>query len=196
MTLEKITDASSEPLTLTEAKIWLREDPAAGPNDTDIQDLIKAARVHAEGYLGKCVKEQTFQMTLDRWPNCDFIQLPRFKPSSVTVTYRNSAEQVQTLASSEYVLNAAAARIALRYSKTWPSTVLSPSGAILVSFTAGDDNAAYPSGIKMFCKQAIAHWYRNREAVTLGNSAVDSKLLQLGAYQILDNDPGKFRQYS
>jgi uncharacterized phiE125 gp8 family phage protein len=196
MTLEKLTDASAEPLTLTEAKIWLREDAAAGPNDGDMQDLITAARSHAEGYLGKCIKQQTFQLTLDHWPSRDFIQLPRHKPTVVAVTYRDSAEEVQTLAAGEYVLNAAAARVSLRYSKTWPSTVLSPSGAIVVSFTAGDNSKAYPAGIKMFVKQAIAHWYRNREAVTLGSSSVDSKLLAMGAYQILDNDPGKFRQYS
>jgi uncharacterized phiE125 gp8 family phage protein len=196
MSLEQLTDTALEPLTLAEAKTWLREDPSASPNDTDIQDLVTAARRHAENYLGRCIKAQAFRLTLDHWPNCNFIQLPRHKPVSVTVTYRDSAEAPQTLSASEYLLDAAAARVALRYGRTWPSAILSPSGAILVEFSAGNNENAYPAGIKLFVKQAIAHFYRNREAVTLGNSAVDSKLLEMGAYKLLDNDPGTFKKYS
>lgn len=196
MNLEQITDASAEPITLAQAKSWLREDLVSVENDTDISDLISAARRHAEGFLGRCIKAQSFEFSLDGWPGRDYIQLPRYKSTSVTVTYRDSAENLQTLSAGDYVLDAKAARVALRFGKSWPSTILSPSGAILVAFAAGDNSKPYPEGIRLFTRQAVAHWYRNRESVTLGNSAVDSKLLEMGAYQLLLNDPGKFRQYA
>lgn len=195
--IEIVTQTLLEPLTLTEAKTWLREDGDSTELNAEINGLVRTARIHAEGIIGKVTKRQSFKLTLDYWPCRSYIQLPVWKVDSVTaVNYRDTAEVMQTLDSSSYLLDGANSRVVLKFGRTWPGAILSPSGAVTVEFLAGDDAASYPSGLVLFVKQAIAHWYRNREAVTLGNSAVDSKLLAMGAYNLIENDPGPFRRYA
>ncbi len=46
------SESSTEPITLAEAKAWIKVDTAITADDTLITELIKAARQQCEGFLG------------------------------------------------------------------------------------------------------------------------------------------------
>lgn len=62
--LERITGPEFEPVTLAEAKRFLREFATVTDNDTDISDLITAAREWAEDFTGRVLIEQTWKLTI------------------------------------------------------------------------------------------------------------------------------------
>ena len=69
---------ATEPITLTEAKLWLKVDDST--DDDLITALIIAARQACEDYTHRSLITQTWQMTLDRFPNgCDPILLPPWR---------------------------------------------------------------------------------------------------------------------
>ena len=62
---ERVTAPSSEPVTLTEAKLYLRVDNTT--EDALISDLIVAARMDAEKYLKRSLISQTWQLSYNEY---------------------------------------------------------------------------------------------------------------------------------
>ena len=67
--LEKITDATEEPISLEEAKIFLRID-SDFENDL-ISSMIKAAVISAEGYTGKSFIKKKYKLSYDNYVNIE-----------------------------------------------------------------------------------------------------------------------------
>jgi uncharacterized phiE125 gp8 family phage protein len=86
-----------EPLTLAEAKRWLRVDHAE--DDGLIQSLIRMARERVEGRTGRALLAQGWKLILDRWPADGLLRLPVFPALSVTAVRLIDAAGVATLAS-------------------------------------------------------------------------------------------------
>ena len=61
--LVRTSVSGTEPITLAEAKLYLRVDGTS--EDSLIADLITAVREHAEEYLKRSIVAQTWQLTLD-----------------------------------------------------------------------------------------------------------------------------------
>ena len=59
---------SSEPVSLTVMKNWLRIPPSVVNDDGDIEDLIEEARVQAELLTNCALVRSTFVQYLDHWP--------------------------------------------------------------------------------------------------------------------------------
>lgn len=57
--------ASSEPVSLQEAKVFCRVTNTE--EDSQLQGLITAARVHAENVTGRCLAQRTWVLVLDRF---------------------------------------------------------------------------------------------------------------------------------
>jgi uncharacterized phiE125 gp8 family phage protein len=66
MRLKILTAPTVEPITLTDAKLWLKQDSAA--DDTLITSLIKEARRWTESYTRRALLTQTWRAVLDRFP--------------------------------------------------------------------------------------------------------------------------------
>jgi uncharacterized phiE125 gp8 family phage protein len=164
MSLKLITAPASEPVSLDEAKLWLRLDSDA-EIDT-VARLITAARQlldGADGYLGRCLVEQTWAMTLDGFPCERQIRIP-LPPllEVVTVKYLDTAGAEQTFAATNYRQDSDdwAGRILLKSGSLWPST-LCERAAVTVTFKAGYINGA-PEGLRNEILRLVGTWFDDR----------------------------------
>jgi uncharacterized phiE125 gp8 family phage protein len=94
---------AAEPLTLAEAKRWLRVDHA--DDDALIQALIKGARERIEARTGRAILAQSWRVVLDRWPTDARVTLPVLPVIAVTaVRLLDEAGAATPLASAIYAL--------------------------------------------------------------------------------------------
>ncbi|MGL5115890.1 MAG: head-tail connector protein [Beijerinckiaceae bacterium] len=92
-----------EPLTLAEAKRWLRVDHVE--DDGLILSLIRMARERVEGRTGRALMAQGWKIILDRWPADGCLRLPVFPALSVTaVRVIDAAGVASVLAAARYRL--------------------------------------------------------------------------------------------
>lgn len=181
MGLSLATAPAEEPLTTAEAKLHLRVD--GSDDDALIARLVAAARRSAEHETKRALVTQTWDWTLDGFPR--WFEVPKPPLQSVDeITYLDDAGAEQTLPTSVYRVDAARepGRITLGYGQTWPSTYPVAS-AVTVRFVAGyGAAAAVPEDIKAAMLLTIAHWYRNREAVNVGNIVTE---MPMGAKMLI-----------
>lgn len=188
MPLTLITAPASEPITAATAKLHAKVDVSA--DDSLFTTLIAAVRERCELATSRGLITQTWDWVLDRFPNDDFLEIPRPPLQSVTsVTYKDSAGTAQTWASTNYVVQApsgpraARGRLALAYGKSWPSTY-GQMGDVTIRFVCGYGTAGsdVPSLLIEAMLLDLTTLYRNRETVTIGSMA--SVLLPGGAHDI------------
>lgn len=165
MSLKLITAANALAVDLASAKLHLRVDVA--DDDTLITAYITAATEAAEQATGRAIMPQTWELTLDAFP--DAFELTRVPAASVaSIKYIDTAGVEQTHASNQYTLNNAddfdCAYVVPAYSVTWPATRDQPN-AVTVRFVAGYANAAaVPESIKSWIKLQVGAMYENRAA--------------------------------
>lgn len=163
MTTTRTIDASTEPVTLPQAKAHLRVDGTE--EDALITALIKAARHDAENRLQRTLLQSTWQLTLDAFPRAawpgDVIRLA-FGPilSVSSVQYYDAAGTLQTMAPADYRL----ADHCIEPATAWPATQ-TRRGAVQVTYTAGfgADASAVPAPIVQWILLAMGDLYANRE---------------------------------
>lgn len=172
MSMSRISDPASEPVSLEEARLHLKVDaegsPATHPDDDLIAALIKAAREWCETYTGRSFFEQTWQVKLDEFPKV--IRLPREPIISVTsIQYVDLAGNTQTLSSSMYRVDLQGARITPGYTKSWPAAQ-EVTGAVTVEYVTGYDSgnspqdaSTIPSAVKAAILLIVAALYEYRE---------------------------------
>ena len=170
-----VTPPAAEPVSLAEAKLYLRVDSET--EDTLISGMIIAARTYAERVLRRALITQTLELTLDDWPAGNTITLPMPPLQSVTsLKYTDDDAVEHTLAASEYLVDTASVpgRVVLKDDYSWPTDDLRESGAIKVRYVAGYGAAgtAVPYTVLLAIKMMIGHLYENREAQEMPN-AVD-----------------------
>lgn len=174
----KITDtpAANECVTLAEAKAHLRVDVA--DDDALISALITASRQEAEHKMGRTLVETVWELQLDGFPADGCMRLHNPPVTAVTsVKYYDSANALQTLDPSYYVLDTASepARLVLAYGKSWPATYARP-GAVQVRYTAGlpaAEKAKVPEVIKAWIKLRVGTLYEHREQIAAGVSIAE-----------------------
>lgn len=172
MALVLNTAATTEPVSLTEARLHLRVD--ANEDSVLIESLIKAATNQAQIFTHRQFINATWKLILDGFPT--EIVVPRPPLSSVTsIQYVDTAGATQTLATAGYQVDTDTepGRIREAYGQQWPST-RDEMGAVTVTYVAGYGATAtsVPEDIKAAIKLLVAHWYENREPVVVGSTAV------------------------
>lgn len=170
------TPPAVEPVTLAEAKAHLRIETSS--DDTVITALIVAARQQLEEICNRAFVTQTLVKTMECWPACGCIRLPRPRAIAVTsVKYLDAALVLQTVDPANYVLTAGRepAEIWPVNGYCWPSPAVNNPNAVQVTWTAGYGPAAadVPELVKHAIKFLVAHWYENRETVNIGNIVND-----------------------
>lgn len=158
MGLSLKTAPATEPITLAQAKLYLRVDDTAD-NDL-ITALITAARERAEEYTKRAFITQTWTYRLDRFPKGQAeqwwegvvqahsnilnggkrdIMIPRPPLASIThlKTY-DDANTATTYSADNYIVdtNSKPGRLVLENAQTWP-TDLRRANAIEIEFIAG-----------------------------------------------------------
>ncbi len=172
MSLDLITGPSVEPVSLADAKVQCHVEHDA--EDTLIGALIVAARRMAEHQTQRALITQTWELTLDAFPDAE-IRLDKPKVLSiVSVKYLDAAGVLQTLDPAAYALDATTKPGFVMPVSSWPSTYAG-ANAVRVRFTAGYGPAAsdVPADVVAWIQMQIATLYRNREAFAVGYSVAD-----------------------
>lgn len=160
MALKLITPASTYPVTLAEAKLHLRVDTS--DEDTLINAFIAAATETAEQKLGRALMAQTWELTLDAFP--DAFELTRVPVQSITsVKYYDVAGVQQTMSNTDYALDNADdngfAYVVPAYGTTWPET-RDQVNAVAVRYVA--NYSTVPEPIKSWILIAVSTMFENR----------------------------------
>lgn len=169
------------PLTLEEVYLHLRVDtsgsPPTHPDETLIQGLMRAANNHvdgADGWLGRALVEQVWELRLDSFPERFKLPLPPLL-EVVSIKYLDGDGAEQTVSSADYrVLTGDMALVTPAPEASWPSDVLDDVGSVVVRFRCGyepdgspPDEEGYganvPQAIKQAMLLAIGWWYQHRE---------------------------------
>lgn len=174
MRIETVVAPAVEPVTLAEAKLFCRIDPDITEEDALIGNLIAAAREQAETHTGRAFAVQTLRYTIDGFPNCATIKLPRAPLIDVaSIKYDDSDEVEQTLPVSEYTVRISQAPGSVYNSEGWPATTGAP-GSVRIEYDCGYDPAGVESEVTP--KRAIQailflvnHFYENRDTVIIGS---------------------------
>ena len=166
MALTIVTTPTIEPVTLTEARQHLRID--ALDEDDLILSFIKAATKYSENTQNRAYMDQTWDLTLDIFPNGDIINIPLPPLQSVSsVTYYGTGGTSNTLTASTYVvdINSEPGRLSLAYNEVWPNETLRPVNGVVVRFVAGYGSAtsAVPNMAKQAIKLMVGHMFEHRE---------------------------------
>lgn len=171
MSLNKITDASVEPISLAEAKAHLRL--MHDDEDLLISSFISAARTDCENRLQRTLITSTWQLTLPHFSPA--IHLPMGDVQSVTaVTYKDQAGTTQPLSPSAYQLGRLNGQPLLMPApgQSWPATLTGVIEAVDIEYLAGYGDTAdkVPSPIKAWILLALGDLFENRQATNIGSS--------------------------
>jgi uncharacterized phiE125 gp8 family phage protein len=184
-----VTAAVEEPVTLAEAKTQCRIDDTV--DDTAVLAWTIAAREYVEQVCSRALISSTWDYFLSDWPCDSEICLPLGNVSAIaSVKYYDTDDTEHTMLTSDYyAILGDRGRVALKYNRTWPSATVRPARGVVVRYTAGWANAAaVPGSVKSAIKLLVAHWYANREAVVLGNTASAQGVpLPMGVDSLLAN---------
>lgn len=167
MALTLFTAPIAEPVTRQEAKDFARITTTA--DDTLVDALIVAARRQIEQLTRRVLVTQTWDLTLDAFPDGnEQIEVPLPPLQSVTsISYTDTDGVGQTVLVADYVVDAKSepGRIVPAFGKTWPST-RDIVNAVAVRFVAGFGLAvAVPESLKTAVKALVAALYEHRETV-------------------------------
>jgi uncharacterized phiE125 gp8 family phage protein len=165
MALKLITAATDLAVSLADTKTHLRVETTV--EDALITSLVIAAAEAAEQYTGRALMPQTWELTLDAFP--DAFEMTRLPVASISsIKYWDAAGIQQTLGTGLYTLDNAddygPAYVVPVYGGTWPDT-RAQINAVAVRYVAGYANAAaVPESIKAWIKLQVGAMYENREA--------------------------------
>jgi len=171
MALKLIITAAAMAVSLVEAKAHLRV--TVSDDDALITALITAATETAEQHTGRAIMPQTWELSLDAFP--ETFELTRLPVASVTsLKYYDGAGVLTTLDGAAYALNAAddfgPAFVVPAYATSWPTT-RDQVNAVALRFIAGYANAAaVPEPIKAWIKLQVGAMYENRESEATGQT--------------------------
>jgi uncharacterized phiE125 gp8 family phage protein len=162
-----------EPISLAEAKAHLRVDVSS--EDTLIQSLIMASRLHIEAALDLALVTQSWRYRRDAWPRSGCIAMPMRPIQSVTsVQVYARDDSSESIDIADFVLDGDSnpARLVWRGGGAPPKPGRAANG-IEIDFVAGFGDAAddVPQPIRQSLLLLVAHWYENREPVEIGATA-------------------------
>src|SRR5262245_125117 len=178
MVKKLITGPTVEPITLAQAKAHLRVDFT--DDDLWITSAIVGCRLYAEKFMGRALVQQTWELSLDEFPE-DEIEMP-LPPlqSIVSVKYDDVGGVEQTISASSYRVDTYSEPGRIFPTSSWPST-LDKNNVVRVRFIAGypstldsPDNLVdmIPQSIKNAILLHIGMLYANREQSIVGTTAV------------------------
>ena len=167
-----VTPPAAPVISRDEAKLHLRVD--GDDEDGLIDGLIDAALSYLDGYagiLGRCLVNQTWQITADEF--CRVMRLPLPATSIASIKSRDSTGTLSAaIAAANYDLlqDARGSAVRFRDAYSFPADLAEAEGAV-IQFVAGYGTAAtdVPMAIRQAMLLLIGHWYANREAVNVGN---------------------------
>lgn len=174
MALKLITPPASYPLSLDEAKQQLNVD--FSDQDALITAFLAAATAHAQQFTGRAFIDQTWELTIDEFPDNE-IEIPN-PPliEVVSIKYDDSDGNEVTLDASEYVVDDQSEPGWVIPSDSWPSS-FDGINAVRIRYRAGylttdsPQSSNVPDDIKSAIRLYLGTLYANREHIVIGQTA-------------------------
>jgi phage conserved hypothetical protein, phiE125 gp8 family len=177
------TAVSTEPVSLADTKLHLRTVTGDTSEDSAIiTPLISAAREYCENFTGRALAAQTIKAYPESWASYPNLwQLPMIPVVSVTsVKYYDESGTEYTLDSGDYQVDLVWGTINILDEPTVTLRELNP---IVVEYSAG--YTSLPKTLRQAMLMLIAHWYQNREAVTVGTAGAASAEIECTVSRLL-----------
>lgn len=169
-----LTAPAAEPLTLAEAKDFLRVEH--GDDDGIIAALITGARGHVEAETHRALITQGWRLVRDCWPDTGRLALLPVPLREITAARVRKADGgVQDIDVAAFAVDAMSAPAMLAFT---PGALLVPgrrAAGIEIDIVAGygDTPADVPEALRQAIRLLVAHWYENRRLVAAaGETAV------------------------
>ena len=168
--VEPFTEVVEGSTVPKDAKLFLRVDH----NDEDvlIKSYIAAVRSFCENWQNRAYITQEWRLTLDNFPNRDYILIPRPPLQSIeTFTYKDKDGDTHNFEDYEVDTDSEPGRVYLSPNKEWPTVDLFPKAAVTIEFKAGygDDADNIPEEKMQAMRLLLGEWYEMREAVIVGS---------------------------
>ena len=179
----KVTsEPAAEPMTLSEAKTWLKIDSDT-TEDALVTSLIVSARQTAESFCNRAFITQTIAQSFDTLSEFNLVRSP--VQSITSITYLDANGTSQTLSTDVYELNTYSYpnSIRLKHNQVFPSTS-DVVGNVIVTYVAGygDASTDIPNLIIDACKVIVRDYYKNRDNPTRKFPTLAENMLR--AYKI------------
>ena len=156
-----ITAPVVEPLSLAEAKSWLRVDGA--DEDAAIQSLITSARLAVEAATNRLLITQQWRVLLDAWPSDLLLPLPLAPVRQVVrVRIADAAGLSVDLPANQYRLDGNLDRARLVLSAPLPNLGQKLSGICIDLVVGYGDASAAPEAFRLAMRQLVALWFAER----------------------------------
>lgn len=168
--LNRTVAPSVDPVTLAEAKDQCELHADGTAHDTKLAIYIDAAWEQVEHDTGYALTSQTFTQSFASFTDVQevndtgtFIRLKRRPVQSISsITYYDSDNSQQTLATTVYGLDAAARKVYLKYDQDWPNITEQYNG-IVITFVAGyGDATTVPAIFKQMVLLKVAEQFYDR----------------------------------
>ncbi len=165
MPLMLVTPPQGEPLSLAEAKTFLRLDTT--DDDVVVSDLIAAARQRIETGAGLALLTQNWRLVLDDWPSSREVGLIPVPVANVDAVRVLDADGVaEVIDPVDYLAETTSrpARLVLLSSRQWGKPGRA-AGGIEIDFTAGygSDASSVPLPLRQAVMHLVTEAYENRE---------------------------------
>lgn len=161
MPSQVIAAPAIEPITLAEAKLFLRIEH--DDDDTAVAALIVAARQHVEAATRRALITQDWRLTRDAWPPGGIIQvLPAPLQTLIGIEVADEAGTMHALDLQHFVVDSVGSRIAFApWTPTRPGIAV---GGIVIEVRCGEGDTAdsVPAPLRQAMLMLIAHWYEQR----------------------------------
>lgn len=167
MTLSMLAGPQLEPISVAEAKLFLRIDDDA--ENEVIAALITTARLHVERLTRRIVIEQTWRFYLDDLPESCLVELGIGPVRDVLQVIAYDREGEPTMVSPEdYVVDLTGVPARIKFRSTARSLSTRELNGYEIDFIAGfgPTTLQVPHDLRQAILLLVAHWYENRSAVS------------------------------
>jgi len=175
MTLSMLVGPRLEPISVAEAKLFLRIDNDA-ENDV-IAALITTARLHVERLTRRIVLEQTWRLYLDDLPKNHLVELGIGPVRDVlqVVCYNDDGEP-RVIPAKDYVVDVSAVPARIKFRRSGYSSETRILNGYEIDFIAGFGATTLhvPADIRQAIMMLVAHWFENRSAVAMDVNLVST----------------------
>ena len=166
MAFDIVTAAASEPITLTEAKNFLRVDHT--DDDTLISALITASRQLCEEYTRRVLVTSTIDEYFDKFPSnrwenlSNLIYLSRGSVASITsVKYVDEIGSEVTIAADQYIIDTISEPARIQSTAGWFAAA-GVVNQVIVRYVVGTDVSSIPKPLIQGMMLVISDLYDQR----------------------------------
>jgi uncharacterized phiE125 gp8 family phage protein len=179
-----LTAPAAEPLSLTEAKAFLRVEH--GDDDDVIGALVASARIHIEAQTRRALITQHWRLVLDAWPADGRLKVwPAPLAALDAARVYDDSGAAATLDLQSFVIDKAGSQLVFA-----PWAMAQPGRAaagieVDVAAGYGDAPGDVPEPLRHAVRLLIAHWYENRGIAGPGGTLPATVAALIAPYRML-----------